>query len=115
MKPTHLSVLLLTLSCSAALLATPASAIGMTGTRADYGSEAPASAATETIRLSQDTKYVNVNNGDTVDFISNGKSFTWHFDTFPGTTSLDLSQLGAKQLHADHVRVYIGANPLYQG
>jgi len=115
MSPIRSFLPLLGAALSALLLANGAHAIGMTGTKADFGSAVSASAATETIRLAPDTKYVNVNNGDTVDFISGGKSFTWHFETFPGTTSLDLSTIAPKDLHPGAVRVYVGANPLYQG
>jgi len=114
-KSTRISFLLSACALSAALLANGAQAAGPTGTAADYGSAVADSAATEAIEVTQGTKYVNVNNGDTVHFVSNGKSFTWHFETFPSTTSIDLSAIAPKDLHVSGVRVYIGANPLFQG
>ena len=114
MKTTR-ATLLFSLTLSSALLAGSALAAGPAGTAADFGSGAVADATVETIQLNRHTKYVNVNDGDTVKFVSNGKSFTWHFDTFQNKTVLDLSAIAPKALALNGVHVYVGTNPLYQG
>jgi hypothetical protein len=43
------------------------------------GDPAPASAATRTIVITPDTRYVNTEGGETVTFVANGQSFTWNF------------------------------------
>ena len=44
-----------------------------------WGDPAPASAAMRTIVIGPNTKYVNVEGGEIVTFIAEGKTFTWNF------------------------------------
>jgi len=106
------------LKLTAALLiaATAGSAFaqGPVGTSADYGNVVPASAADRKVDLQSGVHTVNVTNGDTVEFTNGSDTVIWHFDTFPGQTSVDLSTIAPK-LNAQGVRVYVRDNPLYQG
>jgi phosphate-selective porin len=92
-----------------------AQAAGPSGTAADYGTLAPATAAARTIVINGDTKWVNVENGETVQFSVGGQTFTWNFSTFPGTTSFDLSKISPAGVQFGTVRVYVASNPLYRG
>jgi hypothetical protein len=44
-----------------------------------WGDPAPPSAATRTIVIHPDTKYVNVEGGEVVKFIAGGQTFAWAF------------------------------------
>ena len=63
-----------------AMLATAGTAFAATGA-AKYGASAPVASAHRHIVITEKTKHVRVDNGDTVEFKVNGASFTWHFQT----------------------------------
>ncbi|HEY8102506.1 MAG TPA: CzcE family metal-binding protein [Burkholderiaceae bacterium] len=65
-----------------------------------WGDPAPASAATRTIVIEPDTKYVNVEGGETITFISADKTFTWNFAP-QGGSYFDLNKI-APQGALDH-------------
>jgi len=92
-----------------------ASALGLTHTSADFGAPAAAQTATHTILIQADTKYVRVENGDTVQFDVNGKTFTFAFNTLTGETSFELSRIAPAGMDVPQVRVFVAPNPLYQG
>lgn len=77
------------------------------GIEAPLGMSAPESAAQRTITLSPNTKYVNVDRGEVIKFLVDGKSFTWHFDTF-GTPAFEFSAITPKDVNARGVVVYVG-------
>lgn len=56
------------------------------------GNPAPAEAATRTVVITPDTRYVNAEGGETITFASNGKSFTWNFAP-QGSLYFDLSEI----------------------
>lgn len=112
MKTKRATLILLSLTLSSAMLAGSAYAHGATGTAADFGSMAPAAAATKTIDVSAG-KDVNVNEGDVVTFTANGKSFTWSVDTYPNKTWFNLAAVAPKDMNFPAVDVYVGPNPLY--
>jgi hypothetical protein len=106
----------LTLAASLVVaLNAPVYAIGLPGTVADYGHAAPETAAGRVITLDGDSKYVNVENGETVTMRVNGKAITWSFDTLPGITSFDLQTIAPQDVEAGAIRVYVADNPLYRG
>lgn len=82
-------------------------------TPGDYGNIAAAGTASRKIDLSSGTRYVNVADGETIEFSNGSDSVTWHFNTYPGSTVVDLSTI-APGLNAQGVRVYVQENPLYQ-
>lgn len=91
-----------------------AQAAGWAGAAADYGTPVTAGAANRVINITADTSYVSVNNGETVQFKSGDKMFTWHFDTFPEEARFDLSKIAPANFTATPVRVYVASNPLYR-
>jgi hypothetical protein len=107
----------LKLTAAALLIAATAGsafAQGPQGTSADYGKTVAASAADRKIDLQSGVRSINVTNGETVEFSNGSDAVIWQFDTFPGRTAVDLSAIAPK-LNAQGVRVYVQANPLYQG
>jgi hypothetical protein len=109
MKTINPSILVLL----SALVSGVAGANGLSNTSADYGTEVAAPAA-RTIVITPSTKYVNVSNGEVVEFSINGKTLRWNFNTFQQETAFDLSKI-APQAQAGNVTVYVTPNPLYRG
>jgi hypothetical protein len=77
------------------------------------GAQAPISAATRTVEVTANTRYVRVNQGDVVRLQVNGKTVGWQFDTL-GTRSFDLSAIVPEAIDQGHTRVYVDQNPLYR-
>src|SRR5437762_2359066 len=71
------------------------------------GDTIPPEQATRTIRIDQDTRYVNVNYGDTVRFQVNGQEFGFNFDGASDATSFDLRQVAPVGTVDHQVEVYI--------
>lgn len=74
------------------------------------GSAAPITAAQRTIVIDASTRAVNVAYGDTVNFISNGKSVTWTFDGIKPV--IPLSTLFPADAAAGNVEIYIASSVL---
>lgn len=91
-----------------------AQAAGWAGAAADYGTPVSTVSADRVITITADTTFVSVNNGETVQFNSGGKVFSWHFDTFPEEVRFDLSKIAPADFTATPVRVYVASNPLYR-
>ncbi|TFW20224.1 CzcE family metal-binding protein [Duganella callida] len=83
--------------------------------KAQLGMAAVAASADRHITIGAGTRWVNVNNGDTVEFTVNGKSFTWHFDTLRAEEAFDLAKIAPEGVDAGKVTVYVASNPLYRG
>lgn len=99
---------------STALMAS-AQAADTGATAANYGTLVPATAAARTIVINSDTKWVNVENGETVQFKIGGQAFTWNVSTYSGETSFDLNAIAPAGVKLGSVRVYVASNPLYRG
>ena len=96
----------------AALLAVSASAFAGGLTKlALLGDPVADSAATRTIVIKPDTKYVNVTGGETVKFVVGDKSFAWNFDGSSSVSSFDLNRTTAMLDHK--VVAYVALNPIY--
>ena len=67
------------------------------------------------ITIKPGTKWVNVNNGETVAFSVSGKTFTWHFDTLPAEDQFRLQTIAPEGVDVGAVTVYVASNPLYRG
>ena len=76
------------------------------------GYEAPINGATRVIRVDDNTRYVNVESGDTVKFIMRDKAFAWQFDP-PG--AVQLAQIAPRDFGTGHVVVYVAPNPSQVG
>ena len=92
-------------------------ALGMAGTLAFaqvplqlLGENAPAVAASRTVVIDQNTRYVNVRQGETVKFVSNGQEFAFHFDG-SGATRLDLQRIAPPGVLDHTVMVYADHTP----
>lgn len=80
----------------------------------NFGTTAPIAAATRTVTIAPQTRYVNVNQGDIVKCEVDGKVFAWQFDTDRPQGWLDLSLFAPKGTNTHAVQVFVGSNPLYQ-
>lgn len=105
---------MLVLGTIAASIGTAAYANNLLATAAPYGSAVPGGVAQRTVELHPGTKYVNVEQGETVKFVAQGKAFTWNFDTF-GTRPFELSRVAPQEVNVGNVVVYVSDNPLYTG
>lgn len=79
------------------------------------GDPAPPSAATRTIVITPDTKWVNVTGGDIVKFIAGDKTFAWNFNVAQTISSFDLSQVAPPGILNRKVEVFVAPDPRYIG
>lgn len=100
---------------SASMLAPAAQAQAPTGGSADYGMQVAPDMPARVVTIDAKTRSVNVEDGETIKFNVNGKSFVWHFDTYPDTFSIKLSRIAPAGIDSKDVTVYIDGNPLYLG
>lgn len=77
------------------------------------GEAAPAALASRTITITPDTRYVNVEDGQAVNFDVGGKTFTWAFNG--PATSFDLNRVAPPGLLDHVVTAYVAPNPIYKG
>ena len=75
------------------------------------GTAAPMRNGDRQIVLTGNTKYVNVEHGETVKFVADGKAFAWNFDTI-GTPTFQLAEIAPAGLAVGAVRVYIAPGAL---
>jgi hypothetical protein len=81
----------------------------------EFGMATTAANADRHLVIKGDTKWVNVDDGDTVEFNVNGRSFTWHFATLRGEGAFELSKIAPEGIDVGNVTVYVASNPLYRG
>lgn len=84
-----------------------------THTIAPFGNLASETTAQRTIALSPNTKYINVVQGEVIKFTSEGKSFTWNFDTL-NTFKFNLADVAPKEMNIKNIQVYLKENPTYR-
>lgn len=106
----HIPALILSLSLAAAAHAAPPS-----GANSDYGVAVASSAAQRHIVVKPGARSVQVVNGETVTFTVDGKSFSWHVDTFPNFSQFALAKIAPADVPAGAVTVYVTPNPTYFG
>ena len=99
---------------AAAIAGTASGAYAAANTK-EFGMSSSAANADHHVVIKQDTKWVNIDDGDTVEFNVGDKSFTWHFDTLRGESAFELSKIAPEGIDVSKVIVYVGANPLYRG
>jgi hypothetical protein len=83
-----------------------------------YGAPAQADSADEIMRMGPDTHWINIQNGETVEFIARDKSgaqqsFTWRFDVSPAIGYVDLSKVAPAGFPARNFRVFVAEDPHY--
>lgn len=96
--------------------ATPSAAADASATvnvngRASYGGAAPTGTADYKLVVTPEKKWLNVNNGDTVEFDVGSKEFTWHFDTLHDHVALPLSTIAPAGFDAGAARIFVGRDP----
>lgn len=79
------------------------------------GDPAPLSAATRTIVITPDTKWVNVTGGDIVKFVVGDKTFAWNFNVAQTISSFDLNQVAPPGTLNRKVEAYVALDPRYIG
>lgn len=79
-----------------------------------YGSYTTTDAAGKIVTIDADTKYVNVDDGETITFVKGAQQFTWTFVTSRGAGSVPLSAIAPAGFTANKVEVYVASNPLYR-
>lgn len=79
------------------------------------GDPAPVAAATRTIVIAPDTRWVNVTGGDIVKFVAGNKTFAWNFDVGAGTSSFDLNRVAPPGMLDHKVTAYVAPDPRYIG
>lgn len=79
------------------------------------GDPAPDAAATQSIEIRPDTKWVNVTGGDIVKFVVGGQSFAWAFNVGTGVSHFDLSRVAPPGVLGRPVFVYLAPDPRYIG
>ena len=85
-------------------------------TRVDLlGYPSTAAAATRTIVITPDTKWVNVEGGEFINFIVGDKSFAWHFYVGFTVTSFDLQLVAPPGLLQRRIMAYVSPDPMYIG
>lgn len=80
-----------------------------------YGMPASPSAAVRTIVITPDTRYVNVEGGEIIRFVSGGKEFGWHFFVARTVGAFDLNEVAPPGTLDRPVRAYITPDPRYIG
>jgi len=60
------------------------------------------------IDITGGTKWVNVNHGEVVRFVANGREFTWYFDGMSQPQPFDLSEIAPAGFVDRGVKVYVG-------
>lgn len=79
------------------------------------GDSAPTSAATKTIVVQPETKWVNVTGGEIVAFAVGDKRFAWAFNVAAGVKSFDLRRVAPPGTLDRPVETYVAPDPRYIG
>lgn len=79
------------------------------------GDPAPVSAATRTIVIAPDTRYVNVTGGEIVTFIVGDRAFAWSFNGTRYVAPFDLSMTAPPGVLDHAVIAYVAPDPRYLG
>ncbi|WP_293778687.1 CzcE family metal-binding protein [uncultured Oxalicibacterium sp.] len=80
-----------------------------------YGNPAPSAAAQRSIVITPETRWVNVEGGEIVNFIVGDKMFAWDF--YVGTTisHFDLNEVAPAGILDHRVTAYVSPDPRYRG
>lgn len=75
------------------------------------GDPAPASAAGQSINITPDTQYVNVEGGTIVKFVVGKQAFAWNFDGQYDNYAFDLKTVAPPGVLGHSVEAYVSRNP----
>jgi hypothetical protein len=78
-----------------------------------FGDPAPSSAGDYTIVIRPDTRYVNVQGGDTVTFVVGDKAFAWSFNVARTVHVFDLDKVAPANVLDHPVKAYVSPDPKY--
>lgn len=81
--------------------------VGVQAAAAINGTPATSAASQREIKLDAKTKWVNVQRGETVRFVTEQSSFAWTFDTLRPSTSFDLAEIAPQDGNAQGIKVYV--------
>lgn len=79
-----------------------------------FGNAVTVSNAQRPVELTPNTRYLNIEQRETVKFVAQGKVFAWNFDTF-GTPVFDLAKIAPKDINVGNVKVYMSPDSTYGG
>ncbi|MDO9420193.1 MAG: CzcE family metal-binding protein [Herminiimonas sp.] len=79
------------------------------------GNPAPSNAATRTIVITPETKWVNVEGGEIINFVVGDKSFGWDFFVGSTVSSFDLSRVAPPGVLNRRIEAYVSPDPKYRG
>lgn len=68
-------------------------------------------AASRSVSIDPSTRYINVSQGDVVQFSVDGKTFAWQFDTLRDSP-IDLAKIAPADVHVHGVTVFVAPNPV---
>ncbi|TFW10612.1 CzcE family metal-binding protein [Oxalobacteraceae bacterium OM1] len=80
-----------------------------------YGDPADVRAAEQTIVITPQTRFVNLQDGTVVAFAVGDKRFAWSFMAATGVSSVRLNDLAPPGVLDHEVRVYLSPDPRYIG
>ena len=79
----------------------------------NYGTPVPAGQLDREIRIDSATRWVNVQQNETIRFVVGAQSFMWKFDTL-GTPTFELKRVAPAGVLGDApITVYVAPDPLY--
>lgn len=109
MKPIFSILAILVLAFALSACATRTSYVDL------YGQSVPVSGVERTIVIAPDTRYVNVEGGETVRFVSGNNQFAWTFNVARTVHSFDLNEVAPPGILDHVVRAYVTPDPKYIG
>jgi hypothetical protein len=106
---------LLSIAATLILSAAALSSVAERNDGSPYGDPAQSSATTREILIDPNTRYVNVKQGEIVNFDVGGKTFAWHFNGKPDARAFDLRDIAPPDTLDRPVTVYVAADPNDKG
>ncbi len=79
-----------------------------------WGDSATDSAATKTVVIGPETRFVNVTGGEVIKFVDGDRSFAWNFDG-PYGYAFELNRVAPPGVLDHRVTAYVDPDPYYNG
>lgn len=73
-----------------------------------YGTPVQTESAQREIKIQSATRYVNVERGETVRFVTPQGAFVWNFDTDRNRSQFDFAQIVPQAVSGNGIRVFVG-------
>jgi len=80
-----------------------------------FGSPVPPGSGNRTISITPDTRHVNIEGGEIINFTVGDKTFSWSFFVASHIRSFDLNQVAPPGMLDHKVTAYIAPDPRYWG